>query len=504
MIGSCRSVNWLLVAVTASITGFAFQGSRGLYETTEGRYAECAREMLDSGNWFEPALDGRPHWTKPPMTYWAIAAGMLLFGRNEWGVRFHLALSFVLVSLLAAALAGRMWGPATGTVAGVVYATSFFPAAASNMVSADNLLTLWEAAAVTCYYFAISSTSKPRSRRWILGMWLMSGLAFLTKGPPGLIFLAAVIPFHLIRRKRGIHSASLFNVPGMFLFAVVGFGWFLRENLLHPGLLASLAGDEVVARITTDRFHRNPQWYAPFVLYLPIVLFGCAPWAWYWVQAARKRGEKWPARSIARGIAQSPNSLFLILWAGVPLVIFSLAKSRLPLYILPLMMPLAIATARVVELASEQAAVGKRLFHVGLASVVLIVAVKAAGPLYPAGLADMKELYRAVAGLTGDRDYDVSLYRESRLWGLQFYENRHLDRLGGEGDAWADRTLDTALEEMIRPGGSALVLVARPSHRDELLADLTSHGIDGEEHLSPGGWSVILIGNPTRREMSSR
>ena len=64
-----------LVAVLAFVGTTAFQGSRGLYETTEGRYAECARETLASGDWDDPILNGRPHWTKPPLTYMAIMAG---------------------------------------------------------------------------------------------------------------------------------------------------------------------------------------------------------------------------------------------------------------------------------------------------------------------------------------------------------------------------------------------------------------------------------------------
>lgn len=56
----------------ALIAALIFHGTRGLYETTEGRYAECAREMAQSGSWLEPTLNNAPHWTKPPVTYWAI------------------------------------------------------------------------------------------------------------------------------------------------------------------------------------------------------------------------------------------------------------------------------------------------------------------------------------------------------------------------------------------------------------------------------------------------
>ena len=80
---------YALLVVVAVLAAFAFQGTRGLYASSETRYAECAREMVASGNWLEPTLAGEPHWTKPPLTYWAIAGGMVLLGRSEWAVRLY-------------------------------------------------------------------------------------------------------------------------------------------------------------------------------------------------------------------------------------------------------------------------------------------------------------------------------------------------------------------------------------------------------------------------------
>lgn len=70
---------WIIIILSAFIA-LVFQRSRGLYETTEGRYAECAWEMFVRGKFLEPTLDFLPHWTKPPLTYWAIEAGIALLG----------------------------------------------------------------------------------------------------------------------------------------------------------------------------------------------------------------------------------------------------------------------------------------------------------------------------------------------------------------------------------------------------------------------------------------
>ncbi len=65
---------WLiLIAITLALA-FAFQGSRGLWRADEGRYVRCAYEMLKTGDWVTPQINYQPHFTKPPMTYWALAA----------------------------------------------------------------------------------------------------------------------------------------------------------------------------------------------------------------------------------------------------------------------------------------------------------------------------------------------------------------------------------------------------------------------------------------------
>src|SRR2546430_7971800 len=90
-VDSPRQRSWL-VALTL-FTFFFLLGSRSLNEPDEGRYAEIAREMVELGDWLVPHLWYEPHVEKPPMTYWTVAASMLVFGRNEWAVRLPLALA---------------------------------------------------------------------------------------------------------------------------------------------------------------------------------------------------------------------------------------------------------------------------------------------------------------------------------------------------------------------------------------------------------------------------
>ncbi|MGE4587192.1 MAG: ArnT family glycosyltransferase, partial [Mangrovibacterium sp.] len=128
---------------------FAFQGSRGIFESTEGRYANVAYVMLKTGDWVHPKLNiEQPHWTKPPMYYWTTALSMKMFGLNTFAVRFVGAFAFLLSILLVFQL-GKIFVPQRPWLAGIIYATCIMPFGASNAVSTDGLLGLFETAAMT-------------------------------------------------------------------------------------------------------------------------------------------------------------------------------------------------------------------------------------------------------------------------------------------------------------------------------------------------------------------
>jgi 4-amino-4-deoxy-L-arabinose transferase-like glycosyltransferase len=138
----------ILIIIGLSIYCFAFQGARGLYEPDEGRYTAVAMEMLRQGNWLEPHLHReQPHWTKPPLTYWTIAASVTFLGRNEFAARLVSSLSFFFSTYLVYLL-GQLFLERRAWLAPLVYSSFLFPAVASNIITTDGLLTLWETSAI--------------------------------------------------------------------------------------------------------------------------------------------------------------------------------------------------------------------------------------------------------------------------------------------------------------------------------------------------------------------
>ena len=325
-----------VVLALALLLGLGFQGTRGLWEPDEGRYANVALQMLHSGDFVSLRRNADAlHFTKPPLTYWSIAASVAAFGRSEWAVRLPIALAYVLTVFVAWRL-GRRFVPAKPWLPALVYATSPVPFIAANWINTDTMLAAMAALAVACYVRARFDAGA--SARWLDAMWAMFGLAFLTKGPPALLPLAAILAFAATEKQL---LRVLWRPLGLLAFAALGLGWFGVVVLRHPGLLDYFLGHEVYARIATAEHKRFPQWYGPLQVYLPTLLLGSLPWL---LPALRRH---WRARAqLGRWREWTAERRFLCCWLLLPLAVFCLARSRLPTYLLPSFLPLSLLVAR--------------------------------------------------------------------------------------------------------------------------------------------------------------
>ena len=105
-----RTGRW--IALLAIVLAFGLLGLRGIWDPDEGRYTNVAMHMLDRGDWVYPhRSDEVGHWTKPPLTYWAIAGSVATFGRNPGAARLPAALAFLLCTW-------RVWRSARRLVPG--------------------------------------------------------------------------------------------------------------------------------------------------------------------------------------------------------------------------------------------------------------------------------------------------------------------------------------------------------------------------------------------------
>ncbi len=432
-----------LALLVALVVGLAFQGSRGLFETTEGRYAESAREMLETGNWLIPQLDYHPHWTKPPLTYWGIAGGMAALGVNEWGARIFLVAVFVILTWTVGRIGTLMWDRRTGFVSTLLFAVAPFAVYAANSVNTDLLLAMWDTLMVLCY---LEAQGSKRARMWMLAMWLCAGLAFLTKGPPGLLILFSLVAYQFYLKRTGRPRVSMFVLAGVPLFLIVGGAWFVIVIVKTPGLLSYFLGEEVYQRVFTAHFKRNPQWYGPIVVYLPPLLFGTLPFCALWVPLIKRYRSAVRWKGLRELFRSNDRFAFIFLWLAIPLVLLSISRSRLPLYVLPIFPAVVLASARALVLWFDGPVFNKKLWKAALIMGAVLIVAKGATAYVPIP-ANMRQFHaRCEKAREGDTAFYA--YESNYLHGLQFYFGAALTRLWETPEAGAPESgIDTVIDE---------------------------------------------------------
>ena len=155
-------------------------------------------------------------------------------------------------------------------------------------------------------------------------------------------------------RRHGEKGARALLSPRHPLMLAVGSSWYVAVAARTPGLLDYFLGTEVYARIATAKHGRNPEWYKPLFIFVPPLLFGAGTAMAAWIVELARNRALFGWASLKRLLRGDERLAFLALWLLVPLVIFSLAKSRLPLYVLPIFPAVALATARMALRAIER------------------------------------------------------------------------------------------------------------------------------------------------------
>lgn len=415
---------WVLPLAIGLFLAIIGQGSRGLYESTEGRYAECARELWASGSWLQPMLNGEPHLTKPPLTYWAIGAGTALLGNTVWGARLYLVVVFVLTVLALYVLERALWERNTWHFGALIFAAAPFPIACANVVAIDAMLTLWTTCALACYWVAIrNGRSAP-----MIAMWAFLGLAVASKGPVGLIPLLSILPVHLFMRRRNAGTNHLLAPWGLLIFALIGCSWYVYMILHNSGLVGTWVREEILGRTLYSAHIRLSS--KPIKIlenYVPIFLLGLGPWLPLWAYHARHALQWKHIRTTLDHPEKGPQLLFLLLAVLAPFVVFSLTTSRLPLYLAPIFPPMAAGIGKGLETLCAQNILRRVTFMRILLVLTAVLAVLKVASGYQESWKNSTALARDLrdAGLTKDCSRLVVFFREP-INGLSYHLGHRL------------------------------------------------------------------------------
>jgi len=353
---------------------FAFRlGSYPLGAGDEGRYAEIPREMIASGDWVTPRLNGVVYFEKPPLVYWVVAGSMTLFGQNEWAVRAVPALFALGGVLLTYGAARRLHGRDAGLIAAVVLGTSLLYFALAHIVLLDMAMSVLMSATLFCFVLGVREPPGPRRRRLFYGLYASAALATLTKGLMGFLVTGAVmflwlLVFNQWKRLRPLHLPT-----GLLLFFAIAGPWHVLAALHNETWAYRYFVFEHWLRFTTPAASRPGPWY----YYIGVILAGLIPWVGFLWPALRDglRGG-WEAR------ARNVDMWFLATWVAFIFLFFTKSHSKLVPYILPVFPALAVmigAWLAKVRAAGDPARLrlGLRVFSFvcGLLAVVLCMVV---------------------------------------------------------------------------------------------------------------------------------
>lgn len=333
-----------LVAVVAAIIWFTQLGYRDLIEPDEGRYAEIPREMVATGDWVTPRLNGFKYFEKPALQYWATATAYTLFGDNTTTARLWPALTGFLGALWAGFLGLRLYNRSAGFYAFLITLSGLLYFVDGHYLVLDMSLSVFLFAGVGCLVLAQRSRDDAANlRNWMLAGWTALALATLSKGLIGVVLPAATVVVYSLWARDWALWRQLHLVKGLAVFLLVTAPWFIAVSLANPEFPQFFFIHEHLQRYTSTVHEREgAYWY-----FLPVFLLGIFPW----VAVALKSLLRPEFSSRSRGMAGFDAERFLWTFALVVFMFFSAGQSKLPSYILPMMPVVAILAGR--KLATE-------------------------------------------------------------------------------------------------------------------------------------------------------
>lgn len=350
-----RPWHYLILSAMGLVLFFFQLGAASLWDVDEGRNATASLEMLETGNLIVPTFNAQLRVDKPALLYWLQVLSYQAFGVNEFAARFPSALAALFTVLLAYELGRSLFGPMTGFWAGCLAATTPLLTGAARFANPDALLNCFTLLTLTLFWVG---------QRWPRGLWFSSmgaaaGLAVLAKGPVGVVLPGGIIFLFLLwegRLKTLLDRRLIWGIVALFLVAAP---WWIWVTVDTKGEFLRL----FLFKHNVSRFVAPMENHSGFPgFYLVVLLLGTLPWSiffgltcWYTFWSVRRRpAPRWQATWEKAADREGSDFVcapyrFLAAWCLLYLVFFTVAATKLPNYVLPVVVPLSILTARFLE-----------------------------------------------------------------------------------------------------------------------------------------------------------
>lgn len=364
-----KNIQLILAIIWVTVVGaIAFLwnlGTINLIDETEPLFAEASRQMILRGDWITPYFNEQTRFDKPPLIYWLQALAYLLIGVNEWAVRLPSALAAIgLIALLFYTL--NKFPKAEPKTS---FSFQILPFLGSGMLAfnletiawgrigvSDMLLTGCMGGALLAFFLGYAASERAMIQRenqrenpeksevnlWYLAFYILIALAILTKGPVGIVLPGLIISLFLLYLGQFKSVlAEMQAMQGLLIILFITLPWYILVTWANgQEYLNSFFGYHNLERFTNVVNRHSGPWYFYFI----VVLLGFAPWSLY-LPLAIARLQWWQRNYWRRQPRSQQLGLFAFFWFVSIFGFFTIAATKLPSYVLPLMPAAAILVA---------------------------------------------------------------------------------------------------------------------------------------------------------------
>jgi 4-amino-4-deoxy-L-arabinose transferase-like glycosyltransferase len=422
---------WIVVAAACLVFVANAISPPRLMDDMDAAQAAVAHNMLSTGDWVTPKLDGIAFLDKPPVVYWMMAASYRIFGVHDWAARLPLALAVVLLCWVTYRFGRWAFDEEAGLYAGIALATSAGLFLFTRILIPDATLTLAITGAIWAWFRLLEDDPGNSHRvRWAVILGACFGVGLLAKGLVAVVFpvVAAVAYMGLTRQLfsrwvwRRLHLGTVVLVA-----ALIAVPWHVLAILRNPPYFAfAMHGgpgqyrgffwfyffNEHLLRFLNLRYPHDYN-SIPRIWFWLLNLAWLFPWSAYLLAA--------PKLSYQQSSRAGRARLMAVCWIGVVMLFFTFSTTQ-EYYSMPIYPALALLIGSSLSSRSRWVATGTRvllalctLLFASLGTLLLLVWRLPAPGNIATALTQHPELYTLSLGHMADLNLHAFAYLRAPL-----------------------------------------------------------------------------------------
>lgn len=329
-----------------------------LFDWDEINFAESAREMIETGDYFRVQVNFAPFWEKPPLFFWLQAGSMHLFGINEFAARFPNAIAGIITLIVIYFIGKKEKGDRFGLIWALLYMCALLPQVYFRSAIIDPVFNLF--IFLSSYYLFKALSEKELKNKRALWSGIFCGLAVLTKGPVGflLVFLTFLV-YIIVKKFKVLPSIKQIGIFALSVF-FVSFLWFGVEVINNgPWFIAEFINYQIDLLTRPVAGHKQPFFY-----HFVVVFFGTFPLSILALPSLIKRKRE----------TELERWWTILFW--VVMILFSLVSTKIVHYSSMTYLPLSFMAAVVVHrITWSELKLYAKIFYFFLAFIYTIIFV---------------------------------------------------------------------------------------------------------------------------------